>query len=207
MLTERDLRLAKRILRQRPPAPAAPPKEAWTAWKVLNSSFGIFLLSSVFLSSLTFAFTSWREAAAKAEKSAESIKRLDLEITSRLTQLEPLNVATFTYSSLLTARAATTGESLPDILDRFYVVFPEYRDRSALSLLWELRSLVPPEETQDVDVALRAARMLPRFLGRESVELVTPRGEQDSIWRFKAIPYTEYQKLVLLALRKKRWSQ
>jgi len=188
------------------------PREALSLWAVVNSSFGIFIFSSVFLSGLTVGFTKWRDAIETDKKKIEAARRIDLEIASRVSQLSELTKrTTFSHTTLFPAQAAAIGESEndPDVgkLDRFFVVFPEFRGRSLVSLLWELKAIAPKEEAAMLDLAFRASKQVPRFLGEDALEMVKPRGEHDSIWKFRDGLADRFDKEVLAAFPQSRWEQ
>lgn len=56
-------------------------------WKFLNSSFGIFLLSSVVLAFITTLHTNYQISVAKAQTKNQKIEQLDNEISNRIYQV------------------------------------------------------------------------------------------------------------------------
>ena len=129
-------------------------------WKLLNSSFALWFLSSVVLAGLTWAFTEYQGYASQ-EKAKEALKeRLSTEIAFRISNAIAQNKLDTkrlnsgeqfsTYSLFSTDFDYLNNEvydrnaTPPYQID--YSVFPEYKNRTFRSLLRELRNTVGKED-------------------------------------------------------------
>jgi hypothetical protein len=56
----------------------------------LNTNFGIFLLSTVFISSFTWVFNTWTTHTRHAEETKKTRQKLGLEMMNRLRYLDEL---------------------------------------------------------------------------------------------------------------------
>jgi len=177
-------------------------------WAFLNSSFGLFVLSSVVLSSFTFGFTRWRDAIQEVKTRRELSRKLDLEIGNRVSDLTRLATTTFSYTALVTARAAVGGNPENDQeigrIDQFMAVFPEFRGRSLISLLWELKAVSTSERYRAIDNAFNGARNIPTLISDDDLDMVKARGDEDSTWRFKPGVAQRYE-VVLAAFAQNQW--
>lgn len=159
------------------------------AWRILNSSFAIFVMSSIGLSSFTFALTSCHQRHERIRADEETARRLDTEIAYRLGMLARLTKPQFTYTEVFSARSALTGdrEDDPEIgrIDEFTPIFTEYRNRTLASLIWELSRCVN-SDTAQLAKAIEAARALPDVCTLQVMDQVQAEGSDDSIWQFQA---------------------
>jgi hypothetical protein len=59
-------------------------------WRFVNTSFGIWLLSTVAIGLISWSYTNWTEAKEKQRTTQELIGKLDLEIVARARNFESL---------------------------------------------------------------------------------------------------------------------
>ena len=59
-------------------------------WRFVNTSFGIWLLSTVVVGLVSWGYANWSEAKQNDAKSKESIRKLDLELFARISNFENL---------------------------------------------------------------------------------------------------------------------
>lgn len=145
-------------------------------WSILNSPFSLWMLSSVLLGGITFAYTKWGEirdskridaehAARLAHENLVTTRKLDAEIASRLSYVHSLTrLGEVSTKSFLLALASLEQPST----ETYSVsVFPEYSQRTLRSLLWELLQVLPEtsqaekDEKQRVRVAYDRAKLFP----------------------------------------------
>ncbi|MDQ8022200.1 MAG: hypothetical protein REI94_10190 [Moraxellaceae bacterium] len=121
-------------------------------WAFLNSSFGLWLLTSVVLSFASWQFTQWHDdRKARTERQAR-IEKLDVEIASRLDRHSSSNLSIVRDPKSKTKptteeKAALYKEVLlPPPIEM--VVYPEFAQRGLVSLLSELTPLLTDMEQQ-----------------------------------------------------------
>jgi len=187
-------------------------KPSSTVWSRIrdffNTSFGIFCLSSIVLAGLTTIYTRHAEEQRARAANEEMVRKLDAEISYRISELHLLQPEIFPYDDLQTARAVVTGRtrSVSDVgeLGNFDPVFPEFGGRSLYALLWQLQRLLPPGPQTAFPNALASARDLVDLVDDAHLTMVTPRGEQSSTWRMSLAQRQRYSK-DMAALDIERW--
>lgn len=123
-------------------------------WQLLNSAFGLFLMSSVLISGLSWGYTQWVEARNEQSELGERIRKLDLEIAYRLHYLDRLGDGKVDHNVVYDVDTVFNGE-MEDWLPS--PSFPEFEKRSVASLMWDLQSLLTEEDADSVKIASRAA--------------------------------------------------
>ena len=124
------------------------------AWKIVNSSFFLWLLSSLALSFGTWKYNQIREEEKRLSEKAEKIVRIDQEIRFRMgadgNSVNELSELVADRSVVALSKEqydkVVSQILLPPTSDR--VMFPEYSQRGLLSLMYEEMWLVgnPDEE-------------------------------------------------------------
>jgi len=135
------------------------PSRGQKLWKVLNSSFSVWFLSSVVIASLTWAVATYERSRSEQAQRTEHQKRLNTEIGFRienginglLADEERMQLGIklsrfWIYNDGLNylnnrVIASYTARPYPPPEQVDYSVYPEYRDRKFRSLLYELRSV------------------------------------------------------------------
>ncbi len=196
---ERDKPVAK-------DAEKAPKPTAEKIWALLNSSFGLWVLSSVVLAWITKAYSTMESRKAENLKRSTTKQRLDTEIAIRLAMsldglrlyeaaakgqpTKPQNIYIDAYNSLENFFIHNPNNP------RDYSVYPEYRERTFRALILELRSVVESREIEDLKEALDAFEDLSDGSG-------TYQGEATAEGCLKA--FEEVQKLLRDRLLQERW--
>jgi hypothetical protein len=126
------------------------------AWKFLNSGFGLFLCSSVFLSLLSFSYQQWSRAVER-QKVAEQI---DVEIALRIHEVTAMAAGERKsyYSNVVNIERVLDGKT-----DRFYLrkpLFAEFENKNATTLLWQLYLNVSSSEKPTVRAAITSVRKI-----------------------------------------------
>lgn len=128
-------------------------------WNFLNTSLGIWLLSSIVLGGFGFLYTTSQSLMTERRSKATSVRKLDTEIASRFLQwyrigeveeikrdfAEPSAFARF-YGWLI-----KPPNQAANFLYVIYPVFPEYEQRPLISLVTELRTLVDGSQELELD--------------------------------------------------------
>jgi hypothetical protein len=133
-------------------------------WAFVNSSFGLWLLSAIFISGIGTIYTQVQNSRAErlkkeeviraeALKTKELIDRLDLEIGYRLSQVQ------IRLYSLRAVNDATLIGDVNKSLSRppqgeFFSLYPEFSSFSLLALMAELRRHVPEKDRKELDQVL-----------------------------------------------------
>lgn len=111
----------------------------------LNTNFGLFLLSTVFISTFSWSFNAWLTHKREAKQAQTTYQKLGLEVMNRLRYLDELEKP-FPYNQRHAIETSINGFNAranvnPSWIPHYSAVFPEYQERSLMSLIWELESL------------------------------------------------------------------
>ena len=123
------------------PAPA----QSSALWTFLNSTFGIFLLSTVFISSFTWLYGQWTGAKTQKHDTQKTWERLQVELSNRIRYFDKLTTR-IPSQDYKVIRGALYGfdpaaNVNPSWILHYSPVFLEYKERSFSSLLWELATV------------------------------------------------------------------
>lgn len=123
-------------------------------WTFLNSSFGIFLLSSVVLGSLSFGYTAWRQSIDKRRQ----MEQLDLEIALRIQAMEKMCTSkeNVRYSNLVNINKVMGGETEVSLNVR-KPIFNEFEHKGLTTLMWQLYLLVDGGQKKEIKDAIHQA--------------------------------------------------
>ena len=137
-----------------------------------QTPLGLWLLSSVFLSFGSWAYTKWTSGLERQRIIAEDIRRLDLEIQTRLRPIDGVNLQSKYRIGQpdyredkegMAAEPAAIFRAPPEELQ----LFPDYSQRGLLSLLVELKSRMSGEGSRCIERAiLRTLQAQTRWLYR-----------------------------------------
>ena len=117
--------------------------KALTLWHFLNSNFGLFLLSTFFLSFSSWIYTQWTQGLEQDRVRTQSIRKLETEINYRTRLMDNFfasecadntNIGSHTIESLKKMYNANSRSS-------FKGVFTENNDKPLHTLIWEWASL------------------------------------------------------------------
>lgn len=130
--------------------PQAPSRQS--LWSLVNSAFGLWLLSSVLLTGLTTAYTGYRNQREQQLKKEETENRLNTEINGRM--FEALKGLAAYQNAIRDRKLGPPNDvygTVVSYLDNSYVydsksrqdlsIYPEFQKRNFQSLLIELSSL------------------------------------------------------------------
>jgi hypothetical protein len=119
-----------------------------------NTNLGLFLLSTVFISAFSWAYTTWTAYTKHKEEIEHTRQKLGLEIMNRLGYVAELQ-RVFPFGDRKVIQTALTGfdnraNTNPSWVLHYSPVFPEYEERSFLSLLWELETISDQPKRQQL---------------------------------------------------------
>lgn len=117
----------------------------------LNTSLGIWLLSSIMVSFITWAYSEHQAKIAIEARNASVANRLDLELANKINDFrQRVNSAKKKFDLAIAIEQ----------LDTFAPLFPEFKKRTFFSLLWELNSVVSKNERSDLQGTIKAWKEL-----------------------------------------------
>jgi hypothetical protein len=122
-------------------------------WKLLNSSFAVWFLSSVVLAGIATAFARYEARRGEQVQKNETIRRLDTEVAGRLfearaglcldrvlinegTTFAPASIYSYTLKYL--DNSFTSDPKSP----QDFSIYPEYKSRTLRSLVFELSTII-----------------------------------------------------------------
>lgn len=147
-------------------------------WKFVNSNFGLWLLSSVFVGIITFSYTKLNESISNNSSRKELIIKLDQEIEGRFYQLiskqeRQRDSINENFESNILPEQETMKElwfefkaSPKGYYQGLYVVYPEFSERNIASLIIELSSLI-----ENKDESEKVKKVAHRILSNELLPL------------------------------------
>ncbi|HKQ87384.1 MAG TPA: hypothetical protein VJS43_11525, partial [Candidatus Acidoferrales bacterium] len=135
-----------------------------------NTTFGLFLLSTVFIGCFSYGFNAWVNHVRDRAEAQKTRQKLGLELMNRLQYIDELDT-TFPYDERRTIETALYGFDAqanvnPSWIRHYGAVFPEYQQRSFISVIWELESLSGPEKRQQLKQARVAVEKIRAYLDR-----------------------------------------
>ncbi|HEX5720648.1 MAG TPA: hypothetical protein VF179_31125 [Thermoanaerobaculia bacterium] len=147
-----------------------PRSRAARLFAFFNCSLGMFLLSTVFVSVFTWVYGEVSSSRAKQTTTEETAQKLRLEIVHRLDTIQKLE-GRFRSEHHSVIRSAIFGfrphANVNPSWKRFYSpMFPEYGERSLVSLLWQLEALSKPEERSKITDLRHKASLFEDYFDR-----------------------------------------
>jgi hypothetical protein len=125
----------------------------------LNTNFGLFLLSTIFIGCFSWTFNEWSTHIRETAEKQKNRQKLGLELMNRLQTIEEMET-TFSFDERRTIETAFYGfdnhaNVNPSWVRHYAAVFPEYEQRSLISVVWELETLSDSKKREQ----LKAARV------------------------------------------------
>src|SRR5579862_4598115 len=141
------------------------------SWAFLNSSLGLWVLSSVVLAGLTTAYAHYQSNREEQTRKAELERRLDTEISSRISSaLAGLRLDKVRIEQGERYQPEWIYSTAQSYLDNFFItdpssrrdfsVYPDYRNRTFRSLVLELRAVADSSARQELTTVLAAYEQL-----------------------------------------------
>jgi hypothetical protein len=129
-------------------------------WSFINSSLGIWVLTTLVVGSGSWAFSVWRDARVAKRENVRTIQKLDIEITTRIDQFAS------SVNGLVSGHAYETAlAALENPVGNPYAAsaYPEFRERGLTSLIRELQERSPQQKRKELARALAGATELARI--------------------------------------------
>ena len=146
------------------------------AKQFVNTSFGIWLLSTVVDGLFTWGYSGWSSTRESERQTIKRIEMLDTEISGRLRYMDemfksdvsPILYLAFTMGGSMGGTSGSGSDNNSSAGSggtqmQQPGVFPDFRNRTITSLIWELKGLVPKSDRRQLDVALAQGEKLNLF--------------------------------------------
>lgn len=134
----------------------------------LNTNLGVFLLSTVFISLFTWSYHTWVDHLRSTVADQRTRQKLSLEMMNRLRYLDEFETE-FPYEERHALESAIDGfdshaNANPSWIPHYSPVFPEYEERSMISLIWELDTLSPANRRGQIRNAIPPIELARTFI-------------------------------------------
>jgi hypothetical protein len=138
--------------------------------KFLNSNFGLFLLSSVFISIFSWTYHQWTTYESHKRENAKLYQKLGLEIINRLRYLDKMTI-NFEYDDRRVIQQSLFGfdpaaNVNPSWIRHYSAIFPEFQQRSLSSLIWEMEDLSEADRRPKLQAARKKVDLIEGYLAK-----------------------------------------
>jgi hypothetical protein len=183
-------------------------------FRALNTPFVIWVLSTLVIGFFGWSFSAVQASHAAHLAAAESVRKLDIEISHRLVEASDalsglemrIRSGGYSYSdsaifAVPLLRIDVMGNETED------TIYPEYRQRKFPSLVAELQRLVSGQEREQIERSLEAYRVLKKNVsgGDQSYSSGGSKRSQDEIIQMMSVASTAEQLINQIACQ--RWKQ
>lgn len=115
-------------------------------WTFLNSNFGLFVLSSIVLSFITWAYTEVSQSIEHQKVTMVSVTKLTTEMSYRIRLIENYFVSECSEDSNLSPQTFVDIQDIYRAKPTYQSIFPENKEKDLHILLWELGALSDGDE-------------------------------------------------------------
>ncbi len=124
------------------------PRQPGTArlWTFLNSNFGLFVLSSIVVSFMGWAYTEFSQSIEQRELTMESVTKLTTEVSYRIQMIDSYFESECMVPDNLEQRTFDEIREIYRAAPEYQSIFPENREKDLHMLLWELAALQDDEK-------------------------------------------------------------
>ena len=155
----------QRELEAQKPTPSRKKK----AWQFINSSFGLWLLSTVIVGLFGWAYTTCQTQEREQAQRKEQQRRLNLEIKNRVTDTlsylqdmeRRVNEGKAKFPpEWLFARTVRRLDGFDESESQLQSIYPDNKERDLKSLIFELETLLASSKKEELNRALSAYEQL-----------------------------------------------
>lgn len=107
-------------------------------WEFLNSNFGLFIMSSIVLSFITWSYTHWTESLEQKQALSETVTKLDTEISYRVQVMQNYFESECSDQSNLSYNTFQDIDEIYSAAASYNAIFPEHADKDLHTLIWEM---------------------------------------------------------------------
>jgi hypothetical protein len=110
-------------------------------WILLNSNFGLFIMSSIVLSFITWSYTQWTDSLEKKKVISEKSVKLKTEISYRVQLMQNYFVAECSEHSYLSRKTFEDIGEIYDAVPKYQSIFVENDGKPLHVLIWEISAV------------------------------------------------------------------
>lgn len=134
------------------------PRQPGTArlWIFLNSNFGLFVLSSIVVSFMGWAYTEFSQSIEQRELTMESVAKLTTEVSYRIQMIDSYFESECMVEDNLDEQTFNEIRQIYRAAPEYQSIFPENREKDLHMLLWELAALQGDEKRLDFQEAFNS---------------------------------------------------
>ena len=138
-----------------------PTTRSGKVWAFVQTSLGIWLLSTVVVGLITWGYTQLQGALQRSNAQLQVVQHADAEAKSRVQQWLNMCNIRWVQSEFATSKfqewyfnVVRPPEKNPQYTYVIYPVYSEFEDRALISVLTQLRDNVPSAEKPSIDQAI-----------------------------------------------------
>lgn len=110
-------------------------------WVFLNSNFGLFMMSSIVLSFITWSYTQWTDSLQKEKAMTEKRTKLMTEISYRVQVMENYFESECSDHKNLSRKTFTDIDDIYGAAPSYKAIFPENAGKDFHTLIWEMSTI------------------------------------------------------------------
>jgi hypothetical protein len=137
-------------------------------WAFMNSPLGLWFLSTVAIGMLTWSYSQWQANEAREKEDQQHARRLYMEVVMRIKSVGNLLANAQNKEQFFGAMSILDNPTLGNLS---FSIFPQFRNRSVRSLLWELALLDKAKELDRIESAIGAATQISERYQKTALEL------------------------------------
>ena len=136
-------------------------------WAFLNSNFGLFFLSSVVLSLVTWSYTELSHTIEQRSANVQNVKKLNTEIDYRIRLIENYFDSECSEDSNVSEKTFSDIRNIYNAVPKYQSIFPENKQKQLHVLIWEMSAhLADANEKQDFVKSFEQLTGLYAYLNR-----------------------------------------
>lgn len=117
-------------------------------WVFLNSNFGLFMMSSIVLSLITWSYTQWTDSLEQKRVISEKLTKLETEISYRVQVMQNYFESECSEHSNLSRKTIKDIEKIYRAAPGYQAIFPNNASKDLHILIWELSAVQKGKEKQ-----------------------------------------------------------
>ncbi len=110
-------------------------------WGFLNSNFGLFIMSSIVLSFITWSYTQWTDSLEEEKVLSERLTKLETEISYRVQVMQNYFESECSEHSNLSLKTFKDIDEIYGAAPSYKAIFPENAGKDLHTLIWEMSAV------------------------------------------------------------------